>query len=251
MKQNDCFNCHAVDQKIVGPPLLEVAKRYRGQAGALEASVERVIKGSTRVWSEVPMLPHESLNADQARMMVRWIYALEPGKGAANLIRGLAGELKTPKDDTLRVGILEATYTDLGRTPAGPLSGKATVRLRSRRLEAEFADEKQGPKILGNCLGGINDGHYARFAGVNVSDSRSITFRVSSAGSGGKIELHAGSCTGALIGEVVVQPTGGWDRWVELNAAIQSTTARGDLFVLFTNPGKGGLMNLDWIQFNP
>jgi cytochrome c len=34
MKQSDCFNCHAVETKIVGPAFLDVAKKYRGQAGA-------------------------------------------------------------------------------------------------------------------------------------------------------------------------------------------------------------------------
>jgi cytochrome c len=25
---------------------------------------------------------------------------------------------------------------------------------------------------------------------------------------------------------------------------------RGDVYVVFVNPGKGGLMNLDWVQFD-
>lgn len=29
MKQSDCFNCHAIETKIVGPPLLDVANKYR------------------------------------------------------------------------------------------------------------------------------------------------------------------------------------------------------------------------------
>jgi cytochrome c len=251
IKQSDCFNCHAVEQKIVGPPFLEVAKRYRAQDGALEATVSRVIKGSTRVWSDVPMLPHESLNPDQVRMMIRWVYALEPGKGAANVIRGLAGEIKAPKDEKLRGSILEASYTDGGRGSAGPLVGKSTVTLRGRRLEAEFADEKKGPKVLGGFLGAINDGHYARFARLNLADSHSATVRVSSAGEGGRILLRSGSPTGALLGEIEVKPTGSWDKWVELNTPLNPTTNRADLYVLFVNPGKGGLMNLDWIQFNP
>ena len=251
MKQSDCFNCHSVEQKIVGPPLLEVATRYRGQPGALEASVQRVIKGSTRVWSEVPMLPHEALNPDQVRIMVRWIYALEPGKAAANLVRGLNGELKIPKDPRTRTGLLEATYTDAGRPPAGALTGKATVKLRSRRLEAELADEKHGLKVLGNFLGAINDGHYARFAGLNLSDSHSATFRVASAGQGGVIELRAGSFTGELLAAAEVTPTGSWDKWTEVTAPLKPLTNRTDVFVVFVNPGKGGLMNLDWLQFNP
>jgi cytochrome c len=252
MKQSDCFNCHAVGQKIVGPSLLDIAQRYRGQDGALEASVLRVIKGSSGVWSEVPMLPHEALNPDQVRLMVRWVFALEPGKTGAGIVRGLSGDLPVPKDNRARVGILEATYTDGGRAPAGALSGKATIKLRHRRLEAERADEKHGLKVLGNFLGAIDHGHYARFDRVNLSDSESVTARVASAGQGGTIELRSGAPDGPLLAELEVKPTGGWEKWVELNSPLSSsTTNRADLFVVFVNPGKGGLMNLDWVQCNP
>jgi cytochrome c len=157
MKQSDCFNCHAVEQRIVGPPLLEVANRYRGSNDAVELSVQRVIKGSSGVWSEVPMLPHESLNPDQIRMMVRWIFALEPGRRGGNVARGLSGEINVPKDDKLQSATLEASYSDNGRAPAGSLGGKAAVKLRSRRIEAELADEKQGAKVLGRFLAGGQD----------------------------------------------------------------------------------------------
>jgi len=251
IKQNDCFNCHAIDQKIVGPPFLEIAKKYRGQPGALEQSVERVIKGSSRVWSEVPMLPHASLNPDQVRMMVRWVYALEPGKATQNLIRGITGNVAAPADKQLRFGYVEASYTDAGRPPAGSLTSNAKIKLRSRRLEAELAEEKHGLRVLGHFLGAIADGHYARFDNINLSDSASVTFRVASAGQGGKIELRAGSLRGPLLAEVEVRPTGGWDRWIELTAPISVAATRANLFVVFVNPGKGGLMNLDWLELNP
>lgn len=249
MKQSDCFNCHAVEQKIVGPPLMEIANRYRGQSGAIEASVQRVIKGSSGVWSEVPMLPHESLNPDQVRMMVRWIYGLEPGKGSANMLRGLMGEVTAPADQKIQVGLMEASYTDLGHAPAGSLSGKTTVQLRNRRMEAEMADVKSGLRVLGNFLGAIDHGHYARFDRVNLTDSGTVTFRVASAGQGGWIELRAGSLAGTLLAKVEVKPTGGWEKWTELTAPLAETTGRSDVYAIFINPGKGGLMNLDWIEF--
>ena len=249
MKQSDCFNCHAVENKIVGPAFLEVANKYRGQDGALAASVQRVIHGSSKVWGEAPMFPHESLSVDQVNLMVRWVYGLQPGKAGAGLIRGLRGELKTPKDDKLRTAILEASYTDTGRAPAGSLSGSTTVKLRQRRVEAEQADTITGAKIQGNNVGSINHGHSLRFASLNLSDSASATVRVSSGNVGGVVEVRAGSATGELLASFEVKPTGGWDKWVELNAPLKPT-ARGDIFVVFINPGKGGLMNLDWIRFN-
>ena len=251
MKASDCFNCHAIEQKIVGPPLVDVAAKYRGQAGALDASVRRVREGSTKVWGEVPMLPHPQHTTDEVTIMLRWVFGLERGKGGPALLRGLTGEVTAPKEDQPGAFVLEATYADAGRAPAGSLSGKASVALRSRRLEAE-AGEIQGAKILGSMVGAIDHGHSVKLAGINLADVGSITARASSGNVGGKIEFHAGSPTGELLGTVEVPNTGGWDKWIEPQCTLAPTAPRSrtDVFAVFINPGKGGLMNLDWVQFN-
>ena len=256
MKQSDCFNCHAIEQKIVGPPLLEVAKRYRGQAGALDATVQRVIKGSSGVWSEIPMLPHEGLTTDQVTIMVRWVYSLEEGKTGPAMIRGLAGAVTPPPDPKQAFGLLEASYTDMGRAPAGSLVGKASIRLRSRRIEAEANDAILGCRTLGGSkasggrfLGAIDHNHHVKFDHIHLADAASVKFRVASGGVGGKIELRAGSVTGEVLASVEVKPTGGWENWVELASPLKPGPDRADVYVVFVNPGKGGLMNLDWVEF--
>lgn len=256
MKQSDCFNCHAVEQQIVGPPLLKVAEKYRNQPGAENASVERVIKGSTGVWGQVGMLPHPQHSEDEVHMMVRWIFSLQPGSAAPALLRGLTGELTAPKDGKATGLALDATYTDAGRPPAGSLSGKAVIHLRSRRVEAESADEISGPQTMGNgsasgkkVLGSIAHDHSLKFAALNLSDSTKVTARVSSGGSGGKIEIRAGSKTGDLLATLDVDKTGDWGKYVEVSAPLKSAP-RGEVYVVFVNPGKGGLMNIDWLQFN-
>lgn len=250
MKQSDCFNCHAVEAKIVGPAFLDVAQKYRGQEGAFEASVQRVIKGSSRVWGEAPMLPHEAMSADQVQLMVRWVYSLEPGKTGAGLVRGLRGIIEAPRDEKNRVATLEASYTDAGRGPAAPLSSTATVKLRNRRIEAELADEISGARVLGGFLGAIDHGHFARFKNIHLGGSRGLTVRVACAGSGGTIEARRGSVSGELLATFEVTPTGGWETWVTKSAPLVAKD-RDDVVVVFKNPGKGGLMNLDWIQFDP
>jgi hypothetical protein len=162
-----------------------------------------------------------------------------------------------PKDDTLGFGVLEASYTDLGREGASPLSGKATIRVRSRRVEAEHADEISGPQQLGGAqasgkkfLGAIADGHTLRFPELHLGGSPSLTCRVASGGSGGVVEFRAGSVKGELLASVEVKPTGGWDQWVELSAPLAPSTGWTDLYVVFANPGKSGLMNLDWVRFD-
>jgi len=259
-KQSDCFNCHQVEQRLVGPSYIEVAERYRGVAGALEASVQRVRNGSSGVWGPIPMLAHQQHTSDEIAQMVAWVFSLERGKtGGAGGQRGLSGTLTPPKDGNLKFAVLEAAYTDNGRAEAQPLTGKTTVHLRGRRIEAEGNETPGGCKVMGGgnasgkkALGSIAHGNSACFKNIPLQQVGAFTCRVSSGGPGGKIELHAGAVDGPLLGEFDVQPTSGWDNWVELKAARSAAEApaRADVFAVFVNPGKGGLMNFDWLQFD-
>ncbi len=60
----DCMACHAIGKKVVGPDWAEVAKKYKGNAGAQEMLVEKVIKGGKGNWDKitggVAMTPHPS-----------------------------------------------------------------------------------------------------------------------------------------------------------------------------------------------
>jgi cytochrome c len=259
-KQSDCFNCHQVEQRLVGPSYLEVAERYRGVAGALEASVLRVRNGSSGVWGPIPMLAHQQHTSDEIAQMVAWVFSLERGKtNGSGGQRGLTGSTGVPSDAGLRIGILEASYTDNGRGAAAALTGKTRIELRSRRIEAESTDTIVGCKSLGSsgasgkkCLGGIADKNHAVLKNIPLNQTSGFTCRVSSGGVGGKIEIRVGSPEGPIIGSIDVQPTGGWDNWVELKSPIskfENAPDRADIFVVFSNPGKSGLMNFDWIQF--
>ncbi len=260
-KQSDCFNCHQVEQRLVGPSYLEVAERYKGVSGALEASVLRVRNGSSGVWGPIPMLAHQQHTSDEIAQMVSWVFSLERGKtGGAGGQRGIGGEAEAPKDGGLKIAFLEASYTDNGRAEAPPLTGKTRVELRTRRIEAESADIL-GCKSMGSggasgkkCLGSIAHGNSASFKNIPLNQVGGFTCRVAAGGAGGKIELHAGAMDGPLLGEFDVQPTGTWDTWVELKAGLRpvaNAPERADVFAVFVNPGKGGLMNFDWLQFDP
>jgi cytochrome c len=130
--------------------------------------------------------------------------------------------------------------------------------LRGRRAEAEGATQPVGCKVLSGSgssgnkfLGGIGDGHSANFPSVPLKDVGGFTIRVASGGIGGDVEFRQGSLQGALLATIHVDPTGGWDKWVELKSApITPVDSRADVVAVFKNPGKGGLMNLDWVQFD-
>lgn len=258
MKRADCFNCHAVEHRIVGPGFLEIAEKYRATADTtLEQSVERVVKGSTGVWGPLPMLPHGHQTREEIRRMVQWVYALK--SDAKPLVqRALSGAITVPPDTSADGAFrIHAAFTDIGGPGVSALTGEASVTLRSRRVEAESHDGSQGTQVLGGqtasgqkFVGDTNHGQHIRFSGMNLAAVARITCRISSAGAGGWIEFHAGKPDGPLVAKVKVPVTGGWETWQEVSAEItRPDPARADLFAVFVNPGRGGLMNVDWIQF--
>jgi len=259
MKQSDCFNCHGTETKIVGPAYLEVANKYRNQPSALEASIQRVIAGSSGVWGTTPMLPHESFSKEQVRLMVQWVFELKTGQNSAKLVRGLTG--KIPVDAELTEGqmLLEATYADAGRAPAGALTGSSRVTLRSRRIEAERADAVNGPRIEGNdrasgrsMLSQIKSTYSAKFDNLHLSETASVSCRLANGGTDdAAIEFREASRDGRLLASIETKPTGGWDKWVELTAPLTAKMKnRGAVCVTFSSFSTNRLMNLDWIQFN-
>jgi len=252
MRQSDCFNCHAIETALVGPTFLAIADRYRKQADAAEVLNKKVRLGGSGVWGQVPMLAHPQHTEDEVAIMLRWMLALEKGKGGPTLARGLDGQVTAPKDGKPGTLVLEASYTDLGAGPAGALAGKGAVTLRHRRLEAETA-EVTGGKKAGKVVGSTNHGATIKFADLNLADSKGVTL-LASVGGGAKdsqVEVRLDSPTGPLVATVNIAVTGDWAKMAENKAKLAPVTGRHDVFLVLTNPKKGGgLMNIDWVQFD-
>lgn len=257
MKQSDCFNCHAVETKIVGPAYVDVANKYRDQPGALEASAQRVLKGSSGVWGEAAMLPHESFSADQIHLMLQWVFELKAGDGGAGLVKGLTGKITPPADASVITGTIEATYTDSGHSPARALIGKTQIKLRNHRVEAESADGMDGPVVKEDdhasgrhFVGDIKQSQYIKFEGLNLSGLGRVICRVAGT-SESFIQFREGSSSGPLLGSVAVKSTGAWNKWEEVSGEIRVPDNPGSVFVVFQGEKPGHLLNLDWIEFDP
>ncbi|HKB60504.1 MAG TPA: c-type cytochrome [Gallionellaceae bacterium] len=75
-QQSGCTACHAIDQKIVGPAWMDVAKKYRGVKGAEAKLVAKVKNGGSGVWGEVPMPPQPAPVAN-VKKLVKFILSLK------------------------------------------------------------------------------------------------------------------------------------------------------------------------------
>ena len=75
-KKNNCVACHAIDKKVVGPAWADVAKKYKGDAGAA-AHLDGVIsKGGKGVWGPMPMPPNPKMTADERKEVIDFILGL-------------------------------------------------------------------------------------------------------------------------------------------------------------------------------
>jgi len=77
-KKSGCTACHAIDKKLVGPSWMDVAKKYKGDAGA-EAKLEaKVAKGGSGVWGTMPMPPNApKVSAADTKTLVKFIMGLK------------------------------------------------------------------------------------------------------------------------------------------------------------------------------
>jgi cytochrome c len=74
-KAKNCFSCHAVDKKLVGPAYKDIAAKYTGNKEATAALTKKVIAGGGGVWGPIPMPPNP-VKEDEAKLLVEWILGM-------------------------------------------------------------------------------------------------------------------------------------------------------------------------------
>ena len=77
MQKVGCAACHGIDKKIVGPAYVDVAAKYKGDAGANAKLAQKVKAGGAGVWGQIPMPPNPQVSDDDIKALVSWILALK------------------------------------------------------------------------------------------------------------------------------------------------------------------------------
>lgn len=76
-KKHSCLACHAVERKVVGPGLREVAKKYAGRPDTVEYLARKIAEGSSGVWGPVAM-PAQNLPGADVRALAAWLASGAP-----------------------------------------------------------------------------------------------------------------------------------------------------------------------------
>jgi cytochrome c len=70
--KHNCTACHAVDRKVLGPSMQDVAKRYAGRADRVEYLSGKIVGGAAGAWGAIPM-PAQSLPRADAQALAQWV----------------------------------------------------------------------------------------------------------------------------------------------------------------------------------
>ena len=77
-KKYACTACHVLKgTKTVGPAYADVAKKYAGQKDIEAKLFDKVRKGGSGVWGQVPMPPNPTVPDADLRALVKWVLSIK------------------------------------------------------------------------------------------------------------------------------------------------------------------------------
>jgi cytochrome c len=72
-QKSGCLVCHAIDKKVIGPAYKDVAAKYKGDKAAEAKLIEKVTKGGSGVWGQVPMPPNFAVKEADIKTLTKWV----------------------------------------------------------------------------------------------------------------------------------------------------------------------------------
>lgn len=124
-----------------------------------------------------------------------------------------------------------------------------TVTAPERIQGIDFA-EQSGIVVGDTVLGFIEPGDWLRYLARDFTNKNTLAFRYSygNAEAGRKMEVRLDSLDGPVIGEWTQKTTGNWNTWAEDEIELAPTTGMKEIFIVFTGPAPGYVMNIDWFE---
>jgi hypothetical protein len=137
---------------------------------------------------------------------------------------------------------------------SGTINATSTIQAESYSSQSGTQTETTTDTGGGSDVGYIANGDWIAFNNVSFGTSALNTFtaRVASgaaAGVTGNIVVHLDSLTGTTVATLSISPTGGWQTWQTLNAAMSGVTGTHTVYLAFTSGQAADFMNINWFTF--
>ncbi len=131
-----------------------------------------------------------------------------------------------------------------------PLPRSAFTQIEAEDFDNQWGVQTESCNEGGQDVGYIENGDYVVYHNISFgSGAASFQARVSSAASGGNIEIRIDSIDGPLVGTCPIVGTGDWQTWVDAKCNVSGASGIHDLYLKFTG-GSGYLLNLNWWKFS-
>uniref|UniRef100_UPI003593882F PKD domain-containing protein n=1 Tax=Persicitalea sp. TaxID=3100273 RepID=UPI003593882F len=249
INQSDCKACHGLNQKSIGPSYMDVAKRYKGDATAVDRLAAKVLSGGAGNWGENAMSAHPQLTKAQTTEMVGYILSLAEAPAPVKslpLVGTVVTKAAMPQEAAGKY-LLTLSYTDRGANGLPPLTTRKEFLLRPPVVEAITCDTSSKVALNGssqNEPGRVRfteNGALIGFEQIDLTGILQITMDLVSSGVEGSITLHSGSPSGPVIGTIAVRRS---DKPVELTTDLTKQAGPQNLYFVYHDAkGQTGMFN--------
>jgi cytochrome c len=239
---SDCYSCHKLKSKSIGPSFEAIAERYKKDNNAYEKLAVKIINGGAGSWGDVAMSAHPDLKLDEAKIITKYILSNRPDKTLP-----AAGNFITPLPDPQDINgvyLLYAKYIDKGGNGVSPVIGEKMYVLRNPRLKPGSADHFKNVMLFDVPNSSVQQvlpygqSAYLAFKHIDLTEIREINFTTGKVASNTVIEVHLDSPTGRLIGQARMQNSNSDKLSAPQTAKVLIDDVRGlhDLYFIFKNP---------------
>ncbi len=199
---------------------------------------------------------------DCAKVKVTFIIGHDSHGHPQTSATGCTGTLQTLADgehdpNANIFGVIDAEYTDNGAGGQPALTTHDQHITQPSHRQAEHYGDSSGVQVVehapahgGRTVGHIENGDWISFRPYALDNATAFTARVSSAGTGGTIEVRAGSPAGTLLGTATVPVTGGWETFQDVTAALSDQPSGSTTLHLVFKGGAGSLFDVDEFSFS-
>ncbi|TXS32912.1 carbohydrate-binding protein [Streptomyces sp. adm13(2018)] len=210
---------------------------------------------------KVTVTDPEDGTVDCSKVKVTFIVGHDSHGHPQTSATGCTGTLQTLADgehdpNANIFGVVDAEYTDRGANGQPALTAHDQHVTQPAHRQAEHHTDASGVQVVshaaahgGKTVGYIENGDWIAFRPYALENTDRFTARISSAGTGGTIEVRAGSPTGTLLGTVAAPVTGGWETFQDVTTALTNRPAGSTTLYLVFKGGSGSLFDVDEFSF--
>ncbi len=131
--------------------------------------------------------------------------------------------------------------------PPEPRSAFSKIEAESYIFQSGIQNESCSEG--GECIAYIENEDYCVYSNIDFeSGAAGFEVRVSSATTGGNIEIRLDSISGELAGTCQIASTGSWEAWALSSCSLKEVSGKHDLYLKFTGEDDY-LFNINWMQF--